>query len=360
MLNKKEEVMNTTTFDRFTKGVTAVTRQLPPSLREEIRRMVRDIQFNLPSADNNGPLREAIAKIHQVPIDRVLIFRSPRDLMKDLRLSLVEGEVLMPWTEGGAREAFQDLGFNVTQIPWIKDPEGELSLDIQGFLDRWSSLRPKVVYLDLPNDPTGVALGEERVSELTGFTGGSLWVVDQRYADFSPQVPSPSDLLPLAGRGGMVVLRSFSLSWGMGALDGAYAIISSEELGRLFPSANSMEQPRGEILRYMVDQCGGWMESRTYSCRYLADEFRRGAEAIQGLRAYRGEGPFVLLESQRLGVVEALSGAGEWVFKVELPGTWGELVQVFASSEDRLASTLEELRTILENESAGEGELFTA
>lgn len=328
------------------KGSQAVSRQLPPAIREEIRVILRDVNYNLPRNDGCASLRRELGNsIGQSP-DNILVFGSSSDPFRDLALSMKGAKVLMPWGCGGAAEVFASLGFDVISVPLTYD--GEFSFPIESFLDEWSSARPDVVYLDIPNDPTGISLSREDLIMLSLFCGNSLWLIDQRYAEFSSQ--DELDLKYLLdrwqGKRGLGIIRSLSFAWGLGAMDISYMVWDHRGGGAVkFPSSNKIESPRGEILTHLIRRCYGWMESRTYSCRYIRDEFAKGCSKIPGIEVYQGDGPFVLLgfNSQVWSQVADLFTQRDWTIPIEVPNINSPFVQVFATSEEALSSLLKDI-----------------
>jgi cobalamin biosynthetic protein CobC len=83
-----------------------------------------------------------------------------------------------------------------------------------------------------PNNPDGRLIAAERLAEIarTMAAKGGLLVVDEAFMDFLP--PSAS-LAPLAGEGGLVVLRSFGKAYGLPGLRLGFALCAAELATRL-------------------------------------------------------------------------------------------------------------------------------
>ncbi|MCX7828672.1 MAG: aminotransferase class I/II-fold pyridoxal phosphate-dependent enzyme [Thermanaerothrix sp.] len=330
------------------KGSQAVSRQLPAAIREEIRGILRDLSYNVPRNDGCISLRRGLGDLIGESHDNILVFGSSADPFRDLALSMRSPRVLMPWSCGGAGEVFAFLGCEVISVPL--DYDGKFSFPMESFLDRWSSCRPEVVYVDVPNDPTGINLSTEDLATLSGLCGDSLWILDQRYAEFSRQDPYFStNLIKLwRGRGGLGIIRSLSFAWGLGGMDMCYMIWKQAESMK-FQSANRLESPRNEILTHLVKRCSGWMESRTYSCRYIRDEFAKGCSKIPGVEVYPGDGPFVLLgfNCKDWEDIEGLFSQREWVIPVKAPNINIPFLQVFATSEEELSRLLADILSLM-------------
>jgi cobalamin biosynthesis protein CobC len=91
--------------------------------------------------------------------------------------------------------------------------------------------RHMVVVLANPNNPDGRQIAPDRLLALTDrlTARGGLLVVDEAFADLTPQL----SLAAVAGRPGLVILRSFGKFFGLGGLRLGFALGPAALIGRL-------------------------------------------------------------------------------------------------------------------------------
>lgn len=87
------------------------------------------------------------------------------------------------------------------------------NLDLFSVLDILKH-RPKLTFLTTPNNPTGVILNTENVSELIKSNQGIL-AIDEAYTEFSDQA---SYISQISKSENLVILRSFSKIWGLAGI----------------------------------------------------------------------------------------------------------------------------------------------
>jgi histidinol-phosphate aminotransferase len=105
------------------------------------------------------------------------------------------------------------------------EPLADGSTDISALAVAARKLRPRVVYLANPDNPSGSFVGREAVETLrAAVPDDALLVLDEAYADFV----EPQELLPEAIDSGTIRLRTFSKAYGMAGSRIAYAIAPPE------------------------------------------------------------------------------------------------------------------------------------
>ncbi|MGO1510933.1 MAG: histidinol-phosphate transaminase [Actinomycetaceae bacterium] len=124
------------------------------------------------------------------------------------------------------------------------DRAADFGLDLPATLAAMTELRPAVVLLASPNNPTGTALPPEELAELlahaattgpTGADGGptaSVVVVDEAYGEFRRE-GTPSALELLADHPHLAVARTMSKAFGMAGLRLGYLAASRELVDHL-------------------------------------------------------------------------------------------------------------------------------
>jgi histidinol-phosphate aminotransferase len=92
--------------------------------------------------------------------------------------------------------------------------ESDFSLDLDAARRRVEGVRPAVVLLPSPNNPTGTALPPEAVSMLCEAAGDGIVVVDEAYGEFR-RAGTPSALELLPRHRNLVVTRTMSKAFAL-------------------------------------------------------------------------------------------------------------------------------------------------
>ena len=174
----------------------------------------------------------------------------------------------------------------------------DLNLAIQGVV----RVRPSLVFLCNPNNPTGVFLSREEVFRLAESTSsvGGLLVVDEAYVSFAEDAWDSPALLNL---GNVVLLRSMTKDYGLTALRLGYSLASEQvtsQLALFQPdwSVNGPAQAAG--LAALADT------------EYLPRARRAVAEAKEYLTARLTETDFVVSPSSANFLLVRVGDGASW------------------------------------------------
>ena len=108
--------------------------------------------------------------------------------------------------------------------------------DLPGALDSIATLRPAVVFLCNPNNPTGVYLGHDEVAMIAGALQGiGLLVLDEAYVSFVEESWDSTPLLrsTTSNGGNVALLRSMTKDYALTGLRLGYMLASEEIVGRV-------------------------------------------------------------------------------------------------------------------------------
>lgn len=96
-------------------------------------------------------------------------------------------------------------------------------LDTKGFIDSINHIKPKLVIISNPNNPTGTMIPYEDILEITNRLDGMM-VLDEAYIDFS-SVPLKDDTREVKN---LIVLRTFSKAMSLAGIRLGYMIANEE------------------------------------------------------------------------------------------------------------------------------------
>ncbi|WP_206454896.1 pyridoxal phosphate-dependent aminotransferase [Aurantimonas marina] len=177
----------------------------------------------------NFELKQALAGHLGIGFENVTVGEGIDGLLGYLvRLTCGPGDVVV--TSRGAYPTFNyhaiGYGASVDFVPYRADDHE----DIDGLVERAKALRPKLVYLANPDNPTGswheAAAVERLITELPEET---ILVLDEAYCDFAPASSLPPVTLM---RPNLLRFRTFSKAYGMAGMRIAYAIGQPDTVGQ--------------------------------------------------------------------------------------------------------------------------------
>lgn len=153
-------------------------------------------------------LRRAISKHFSVDVDRIVVGNGSTELIHILARALLgpgDNAVVFSPTFGEYVAACNLQGVEPTAISALD--EG-FQWDLDKAIDLITRLRPRIVFLCNPNNPTGVYLGADEVRSIAESLGESgLLVLDEAYLPF---VDNGWDSRQLLSMGNVALLRSMT------------------------------------------------------------------------------------------------------------------------------------------------------
>lgn len=179
--------------------------ELPDSVRDDIAAAVRATGLNrYPSAAQDS-LQAAVRQAFGVPETAGLLFGNGSDELIHLvvQACCLPGDVVLaPWPSF----VYFDLAARFDHARFVGVPLTDtLQLDLPAMLDAIATHRPKVVFLAMPNNPTGGSWPDAAVDAILAAAPG-LVVIDEAYQAFTDRTWMPrAAALPNA-----VVLRTVS------------------------------------------------------------------------------------------------------------------------------------------------------
>ena len=193
-------------------------------------------------------LRRAISKHFSVDVDRIVVGNGSTELIHLLARALLgpgDAAVVFAPTFGEYVAACNLQGVESTAISALG--EG-FQWDLDKAVDMIARLRPRIVFLCNPNNPTGVYLGADEVRSIAESLGESgLLLVDEAYLPF---VKDRWDSLHLLSMGNVALLRSMTKDHAITGLRLGFLLASAEvsDLVRRFQyswSVNTLAQTAG-------------------------------------------------------------------------------------------------------------------
>ena len=280
-----------------------------------------------------GPLRDALAERHGVPVERVAVGHGAGELLRAACAALVAGgEALVAWP------GWQPL-------PGLLEAAGGRAVPVPptpAELLARAGPGTRAVIVTSPSDTTGATLSRRAVRDLCARVPDGVWViVDEALAEFA----GAEDAAPLAAElPNLLVVRSFSKAHAMAGLRAGVALGPAEVVGRLSPSGG-LSAPAQAAATWAASDAGIAVAARHRATATALHERLAAALAGSPLSAAPGSMPFAWLSSsEEDGPAIAARLAAAQVFVA--PGRlWGDERHVRAAlrgaeGTDRLAAAL--------------------
>jgi threonine-phosphate decarboxylase len=275
----------------------------PPGALEAARAAVAESSGGYPPLDY-PELREALARYLSVPPERVLptnggaeaLFLAARVAAGRRRRALVLEPTFSEYA-AAARAA----GMEVVRRP-LRTVGDEVKVDMAALddLDAFDA-----AFLCNPNNPTGDALGVERVQDVLERTGtaGTTLILDEAFADFAPQ-----HALGASGNEHLLIARSFTKFFAMPGLRLGALITEDPERARSFQpswSVNVAAAAAGVV----AARDSGYAEATLTAIERLRSGLYSGLRDLPGLTVFPGAANFLLVRGPR-DLTEGLARRG--------------------------------------------------
>lgn len=171
-------------------------------------------------------LRAALARKHGCAIENISVGSGIDDVMGlAVRAFMAPGQVTL--TTRGTYPTFNyhviGFGGRIEAVPYREDG----FVDVDALIERAQAVRPAIVYLANPDNPSGTLLPVEDVLRLfEGLPAESMLFLDEAYGDFVEESKVPPPML----HGRVLRVRTFSKAYGMAGARIGYAIATERNV----------------------------------------------------------------------------------------------------------------------------------
>lgn len=263
--------------------------ELPQTVREDIARAVRDTPLNrYPGADLSA-LQHAVKSAFGVPAEAGVLFGNGSDELIHIVIQACcePGDVVMsPWPSF----VYFDMAAQFDHARFVGVPlTAELTLDLPAMLAAIKTHQPKVIFLAMPNNPTGGMWDDADVRAIMDAAPG-LVVIDEAYQPFAPRTWMPQVMdMPNA-----VVMRTVSkiglAGLRFGYLAGHPAWV--EQLNKLRPPYNLDVLTQATI--EVVLRHKSVLDEQAARLRSDREPLARALAALPDVQVFPSAGNFVL------------------------------------------------------------------
>jgi len=320
---------------------------LPPSLKRLIFERLESVSLNRYPAPGSPGLRADFARYYGVDEEMVLIGNGSDELIQILLTAASassSGSVMFPTpTFAMYRISALNTGHRIIEVP-LNDG---LDLDIDAMLDAISDMRPSLIFLSYPNNPTGRCFDRDGIERILEASSG-LVVLDEAYCNFSGK----TFLGDLDRWDNLVILRTLSkvglAALRLGILVGHPSLVHQLNKVRLPYNVNIFSQVIGSLF---VEHSGEFLE---LTDRIIAGRKWLSGElvTIEGINPYPSDANFILFScvTGKDDVYAQLIGKGILVKNFTSPSILRNCMRVTVGTEEENREFIETLKGIVQGE----------
>jgi len=243
-------------------------------------------------------LSESLAREYDLPEPNVLLSYGSEDMLKQIvHCYLTSGETLMvpnlSWWY--YKSVAGEVGGTIVEYPMHRD-EKTFTYEIDEIVSLVRSVKPRLVLLASPNNPTGNSLSGDDVKLLLEKCSDTMIVIDEAYFGFSDFAEDVTPRLTLQYPN-LAVLRTFSKLYALAGLRIGHAFVGKKYHDLITYSARYLGYNLvSEQLALAALRDTAYYRSLASTVSKERQRYYEFFEAVQGCRAYRSDANFVLVK----------------------------------------------------------------
>jgi len=243
-------------------------------------------------------LSERLAGDYGLPESTVLLGYGGEDLLKQtVHCYLHPGQTLMIPTHSWwyYKSIAAETGGLSVEYPLRPGAESYI-YDVQALLDQAASVKPSVILISSPNNPTGNSLGLSDLRKVLASVPESVVVLDEAYWGFTenPQTYVKELIRDFPN---LLIIRTFSKYYALAGLRIGFAFLGRglKELGQFSARYLGYNRLSERLALAALDSEAYYLEIRR---RMSADKeaFYQGLNDLPGYKAFRSDANFILAE----------------------------------------------------------------
>ena len=214
-----------------------------PRVFSELLRVIDTGKLNWYPNTNNESLRKKIAEYVGIAVANIQYFASS-DALHEYILRAFMNEEESVLIVNPTYDNFRAVGESVSKNVFSFNLDSNFMLDVKELSNEILHVRPKLVYIVNPNNPTGTLHEIEKIRYLLKKHPFTLFIIDEAYFEFS----NVSSSLLCSTYNNIIVSRTFSKAFGLASFRVGYAISCSQNIEVL----NKIRNPKNVSLLAQV------------------------------------------------------------------------------------------------------------
>ncbi|AKG54043.1 L-threonine 3-O-phosphate decarboxylase [Dehalogenimonas sp. WBC-2] len=174
-----------------------------------------------PDSDSTE-LRRLIAEENRLALENVIIGNGSTEIIRLIALAYVaagDRVLILKPTFGEYEQACRISGAEIVEL-WA-EAKTSFSFDVRRCTEAMAQLKPKVIFICNPNNPSGQFLCKAEVESLLAAAGDGLVVLDEAYIAFTEDAWDSTSLLD---RENLIIIRSMTKDFALAGLRLGYGL----------------------------------------------------------------------------------------------------------------------------------------
>jgi histidinol-phosphate aminotransferase len=281
------------------------TQDPSPLVKERLLKLINDGHFfNLYPMTYNKELLTLISNYVGVPIENVQYFGSSDSLHEYIaKLYITVGDPVL--ILGPSYDNFR-LTVEVSGgVVHFFEYSADFSFDENAFLSTIDTIKPSLVYICNPNNPTGHLHDPSFIESLLKKYPDIMFLIDEAYYEFAGDNATCAKLAPKYDN--ILISRTMSKAFGLANFRFGYLIADSDNIKYI----STIRNPKN-ITTFAQVAATAVLEDIPYMKRYVNDVveartyFISSVNSIKGLKAYESSANFVLVKCGSHDVKESI------------------------------------------------------
>ncbi|MFZ1979299.1 MAG: aminotransferase class I/II-fold pyridoxal phosphate-dependent enzyme, partial [Bacteroidota bacterium] len=248
-----------------------------------------------------GELSLRLAKEYNLPEKHIVMGYGGEDLLKSIIHCYLKKEetLLIPsFSWWYYKSIASEVGGNTAEYPLYAGEES-YHYDIEGMLKVYRQLKPKIVFISSPNNPTGNSLTPEQLYKILDEMENTIVVLDEAYAMFKTTdksyVKHIAETYPK-----VAVIRTFSKYFALAGVRIGFALIGSDlDYFELFTSKYLGYDRINEQIAIAALDSMPYYEHITAQMNEDKEMFFNEFRIIPGFKPYRSDANFMLVDMEK-------------------------------------------------------------
>lgn len=276
---------------------------IPPSpkVKEALIKLIKSDFFHLYPQTFNEVLYNSLSKYVDVPTNNIQFFPSSDVIHEYIVRTFIKADdsAILLWPSyDNFRLTLESAGAKVFYVEFEKD----FTFNKKVFTEKIAHIRPKLVYICNPNNPTGNLIDPEYINLLINNFPSTLFLIDEAYIEFCPQY-SCCKMVEYADN--LLISRTMSKAFGLANLRFGYLVSSINNISTI----NKIRNPKNvstltqeavlaalNDIEYMNNYVNNVNDAKSYFIEEINSKFSNT------LHAFESAGNFVLIRCNSLEI----------------------------------------------------------